>query len=89
MNAQTIQPGTRCAATGSGGVRGVGGNLGASDVRNAYQCPNGAVRMVTVQVQTADVVVPGTKRVGRPGKLEDREVPMCEPCAQYHERGAK
>lgn len=70
----TIQPGTRCGCSA--------GPNSECHQRSSY-CQRDAVRMVTVQRVADEPNEYGTREAW------DEDVPMCDPCAEYHDGGAK
>jgi hypothetical protein len=70
----SIKPGTRCECSQMGHTdHKTVGSMEGQRIGNYCKCRMPAVRMVTV--------TPGAIRLGE-------HVPMCEPCATFHEKGA-
>ena len=76
-------PGALIAKPEGGTVR------GPSRTKNADRCPNDAVRLVTVPNKPEEYYARIVADVNQyvPASAYDH-VPMCEPCAQFHEAKA-
>lgn len=81
----TLKPGTRCECRDE---EHEGSDHKRYDMAHMAmlvwcQCKNDAVRMVTVRVDTPQVE--GERYIG----FDEYAVPMCDPCARWHEERAK
>jgi hypothetical protein len=78
----TIQPGTRC------GCRDGLHSHPLSHHKAPFICTRDAVRMVTVPLSKSDVDTARQQYAMAPGRDARKVVPLCEPCAAYHEAKA-
>jgi hypothetical protein len=84
MTTPQIKPGTRCECS-SLSCPGQHPAQGPDNRKNPlYECGKDAVRTVTVRVSTVEA-----RRAGSWNALgHEAEVPMCAPCASFHEAKA-
>jgi hypothetical protein len=84
VTAPTIQPGTRCGCRVETCEHGHAGLVTGPVCR----CSHDAVRMVTVRDMDGNVHPPCVAVTGSDMVTGIVGIPMCEPCAAYHESKA-